>query len=229
MERRYYPGGDNGEDDGADGGEPPRLRMPVVHEPPLLHRLVAAVLMFVAFAVPVRASAAPALDVNVAMRGKTIVVDVRMGVHVDVAQAWAVLTDYAHMARFVSDLKVSEVLAANDNVLLVHQAGETRFGLLRFAYDTVRKIALTPMVEIDSELVRGDFKSYRFSTRLFPSVDGCIVVNHGEYVPDRWVPPVLGPALIEQATRKQYEQLGAEMVSRMGRPGLLPPESNTGK
>ena len=201
----------------------------VVHDQHTLHRWLAAVLTIVAVAMPFAAAAASPLDVNVAMRGKTIVVDVRMGVHVDVAQAWAVLTDYAHMARFVSDLEVSEVLAAKDNVLLVHQAGETRFGLLRFAYDTVRKIALTPMVEIDSELVRGDFKSYRFSTRLFPSVDGCIVVNHGEYVPDRWVPPVLGPALIEQATRKQYEQLGAEMVSRMGRPGLLPPKSNTGK
>lgn len=184
---------------------------------------LAAALMIVAAAMPIPAKSAPALDVTVAMRGGTVVVDVRMEVHVDVAHAWAVLTDYPHMAQFVSDLRFSEVLEDNDNVLLVRQIGETRFGLLRFAYDTVRKVVLTPMVGIRSDLVSGDFKSYRFSTRLLPTADGCIVVNHGEYVPDRWVPPVIGPALIAQATRKQYEQLGAEMLRRMHRVGHVRP------
>jgi hypothetical protein len=150
------------------------------------------------------------------MHGDAVVVDVRMPVDVSVAAAWMVLTDYASMARFISDLRLSEVLSRRDNVLLVHQIGETRFGLLDFTYDTVRKIVLTPMVEIDSTLASGNFKSYHYSTRLLATSAGCVVVNHGEYVPLRWVPPIVGPVLIKQATQNQYEQLRAEMLRRVG-------------
>ncbi len=96
--------------------------------------------MMLSLAMPVAARSAPALDVSVATRGDMVVVDVRMAVDVDVARAWAVLTDYPHMAEFVSDLRLSEVLSQHDNVLVVHQIGETSFGLLSFAYDTVRKV-----------------------------------------------------------------------------------------
>jgi len=173
------------------------------------------VLVILVLSTPAHASSAPELDVTVAMHGDTIVVDVQMSVDVNVATAWGVLTDYEHMTHFVSDLRLSEVVSRYDDVSVVHQIGETRIGLFRFSYDTVRKVRLSPMTEIESTLVAGDFKSYRFSTRLYPTTSGCIVVNHGEYVPTRWVPPILGPAFIEQGTRTQYEQLRAEMLRRL--------------
>ncbi len=74
------------------------------------------------------------------------------------------------------------------------------------------------MAEIRSTLVAGDFKSYSFATRLVATTGGCVVVNHGEYVPNRWIPPIVGPALIKQATRKQYEELHAEMLRRGDEP-----------
>jgi hypothetical protein len=158
----------------------------------------------------------PADDVAVAVErhGATIVVDVEMRVPVGAREAWAVLTDYEHMAAFVSTLTSSVVLQRNDNHLEVEQVGEARRGPLTYAFDTVRAIELVPYREIRSTLIRGRFKSYLFTTRIVDQGPTSIVVHHGEYVPTTWVPPIVGPALIQAETRKQYAELREEMLRR---------------
>lgn len=156
------------------------------------------------------------IDVNVDLRGELVVVDVKATVRVKHGVAWAVLTDYEHMAQYVSNLKTSVVRKRNGNHLEVEQTGEARRGPLTFAFSTVRAVELTEPREIHSTLVRGEFKSYEFTTRLSAEPDGNVVVisHHGEYVPNRWVPPLIGPSLIESETRKQYGELIAEMTRR---------------
>jgi hypothetical protein len=42
-------------------------------------------------------------------------------------------------------------------------------------------------------------------TRIEVAADGVIhIINNGRYVPKVWVPPVLGPAIIEAETQKQF-------------------------
>jgi hypothetical protein len=163
------------------------------------------------------ASPAPSdedIVVHVETRGATVIVDVVAPVAAEIGQAWDVLTDYPHMAEFVSNLRVSEVTSNNGNVLRVHQTGEAKKGPLRFAFETVRLVELVPPNIIRSRLLQGDFKSYEFTTTLTPRAEGVTIVNHGEYVPNRWVPPVVGPALIAAETRKQYGELRAEIMRR---------------
>lgn len=211
-QHRYYPALPPVPDDRcAFRRSNPGLRMKQHGQ---VRRSLWPLLTMLALWMPLPAHGEQALDVKVVTRKNVVVVDVRMVVDVDVPRAWSVLTDYAHMVQYLSDLRLSEVMSRRDNVLLVHQVGETRSGVLHFTYDTVRQVELTPMAEIRSKLVTGDFKSYSASTRLFPMTRGCVIVNHGEYVPNRWVPPLLGPALIEQGTRKQYAELRAEMLRR---------------
>ena len=63
--------------------------------------------------------------------------------------------------------------------------------------------------------MRGDFKYYDVVTRLAGGPAGpTTITHHGEYVPRRWVPPMLGPSLIEAETRKQYTELLTEMERR---------------
>jgi hypothetical protein len=40
------------------------------------------------------------------------------------------------------------------------------------------------------------------------------VVNSGRYTPRVWVPPLIGIALIEAETRKQFGEIRAEMLRR---------------
>lgn len=154
------------------------------------------------------------IAVHIQKHGPTIVVDVEMQVSATPADAWAVFTDYEHMADFVSNLKVSEVTSRQGNRLEVRQAGEARKGPLTFTFETVRAVELIPVHEIRSTLVRGDFKSYEFTTQIEKRGETVVIANHGEYIPTRWVPPVIGPALIESETRKQYGELRDEILRR---------------
>ena len=159
-----------------------------------------------------------AIDVAVHTQGERVIVDVSAHAPVKRDVAWSVLTDYDHMAEFVSNLKTSVVLSRKGNQMEVEQTGEARRGFLHFSFSTVRTVELIDDREIRSTLVRGTFKSYEFVTRISDDPSGSLViVHHGEYVPTTWVPPVVGPALIETETRRQYTELLAEMTRREAR------------
>ena len=177
----------------------------------------AALLLALGPAIGSVAAHGQAVDVKVQLTAGRVIVDVAAQVPVTRETAWAVLTDYEHMASYVSNLKSSTVLGRHGNLLQVEQSGEAKRGFLSFAFTTVRAVELFPEREIRSHLIRGDFKSYEFTTRLAGEAAGPVAIaHHGEYVPLRWVPPVIGPALIESETRKQYGELIAEMQRREG-------------
>jgi hypothetical protein len=70
---------------------------------------------------------------------------------------------------------------------------------------------------VRSRLISGDLKASVFTTRLV-DVDGLVhIVNSGRYTPKIWVPPVIGPALIEAETRKQFGEIRTEILRRSER------------
>lgn len=160
------------------------------------------------------ASHAQPVVVRVDRQGEQVVIDVEVTVRVASKHVWAVLTDYDHMASFVSALKSSNVLTRRGNSLQVAQAGEQRHGPFHFAFQTVRAVELVPQKEIRPHLISGNFKSYEFTTRLVDKGSTTLIVHHGTYVPDTWVPPVIGPSVIRDKTVEQYGELIAEMLKR---------------
>ncbi len=158
--------------------------------------------------------AAQEVTVKVQRHGETIVVDVEATVAAPVREAWAVFTDYEHMASFITNIKHSKIVTRDGNQLEVEQAGETKVAFMRFGFVAVRAVELTPMQEIHSSLVSGDFKAYASSTRIAATPSGAKITHHGEYVPKSWMPPVIGLAMIESETRKQYLEFIAEIERR---------------
>lgn len=152
--------------------------------------------------------------VHVEQHGSRIVVDVRMSVAAPGRGTWAVMTDYDHMADFISNLEASRVLDRSGNVLTVMQKGKAARGLLTFAFQNVREITLDPERSIRSRMISGDLESSEFVTHVIDLGDSSQVTNHGEFVPRIWVPPILGPALIEAETRKQFQELRSEIERR---------------
>ena len=160
--------------------------------------------------------------VHVQQAGPEIVVDVDCPVDAPVRVVWDVLTDYDNMASFISSLQFSGVQHRAGNVLTVRQAGKVARGLFTFAFDNVREVELVPLAEIRSRLVSGDLKASAFTTRIV-DLDGLVhIANSGRYTPNAWVPPLLGPALIEGETRKQYAEIRAEIVRRAARHAASP-------
>ena len=177
-------------------------------------RLVAALLLAVA---PVCAwSAGTDQDIAVQVRkdGQNIVVDVDCPIDAPWPVVWEVLTDYDHMAQFISTLEHSGVTARTDNVLRVHQNGKAGRGFLTLTFDNVREVELVPYREIRSRLISGDLKASAFTTRIVEVDQRVHIVNSGTYTPRFWVPPVIGPALIRAETQKQYGEIRTEIMRR---------------
>jgi ribosome-associated toxin RatA of RatAB toxin-antitoxin module len=158
--------------------------------------------------------AAQDVSVKVQRHGDTIVVDVEATVAAPVRDAWSVFTDYDHMSSFISNIKQSRVIARKGNSLEVEQSGETKVAFLHFGFAAVRAVELVPMQEIRSSLVSGDFKAYSSTTRVAATPSGVQISHHGEYVPKSWLPPLIGPAVVESETRKQYREFIAEIERR---------------
>ena len=153
--------------------------------------------------------------VRVLKDGPHIAVDVDVPVDAPWSVVWDVLTDYDHMGEFISNVKASSIVAAAvEDVLRVHQSGSASLGPFSLPFDNVREIELVPHREIRSRLVSGDFKASAFITRIV-LVDARIhILNRGRYTPNMWVPPLIGPALIEAETRKQFGEIRTEILRR---------------
>jgi hypothetical protein len=126
--------------------------------------------------------------VHVQMNGQIIAVDVDCPVDASWSVVWEVLTDYDHMARFISNLEYSGVDERLDNVLRVHQKGKASRGFLTLTFDNVREIELVPYREIRSRLISGDLKASDFVTQIVEVAARVHIINSGRYTPNLWVP-----------------------------------------
>jgi polyketide cyclase/dehydrase/lipid transport protein len=176
--------------------------------------------------VPLATDAQDASDivVHVKKNGEIIIVDVEMAVQASPLATWDVLTDYDHMAQFVTNVQSSKITGRKGNTLVVAQKSGTAFGLLKFSFDNVREVELVPHSEIRSNLISGDMKASAFTTRLMSDGGGVTrVLNHGEFVPTMWVPPVIGTAFLETETRRQFHELRNEIMRRTTAPRAAMP------
>ncbi len=152
--------------------------------------------------------------VKVQKKGEWVIVDVDFPVDATVPETWNVMTDYDNMSKFVSNLLSSRILGRDGNTLSVEQKGKASRGPLTISFENVREIVLTPQREVHSRLVSGDLKASEFTTRVIDRGAFTQIINHGEFIPNIWVPPVIGPALIEAETRKQFQELRLEILRR---------------
>lgn len=177
----------------------------------------ALLLTLTTFVTAPRAATNDDIIVDVEKNGPEIVVDIDCPVTAPAPIVWQVLTDYDHMAAFITNLDISRVQSRDKLKLEVYQKGKARRGPLSFAFENVRAIELHPEHEIHSRLISGDMKASEFTTRIVDDGGPVIhIINSGRYTPNVWVPPVIGPALIAAEMRKQFGEIRAEIVRRSG-------------
>jgi Polyketide cyclase / dehydrase and lipid transport len=155
-------------------------------------------------------------DIVVGLRwdGPAIIVEVDCFVQAPAPIAWDVLTDYAHMAQYLTNLESSVVEERKDNWMRVHQVGKASQGPFSLRFDNVREVELVPPDEVRSRFMNGDFKDSTFVTRMVASGTGIRIVNSGRYVTNLWIPPVIGPTLVAAGIRKQFGEIRDEILRR---------------
>jgi hypothetical protein len=179
-----------------------------------LYRAGAFALLVLVFAPALAQSDDRDIGVRIQKDGERIIVDVSLPVAATAMETWKVMTDYDHMASFVSNLESSRIIDRRGDTLMIEQKGKASRGPLTFTFQNVREIVLTPPREIRSRLVSGDLEASEFTTRVVDHGTSAEIVNHGEFIPKVWVPPIIGPAVIEAETRKQFQELRAEILRR---------------
>ncbi len=167
------------------------------------------------------------ISVKVVRDGPTMQVDSELRVRANARDVWEVLTDYENMPRFVSTLQASSIEKRSGNWLQVTQYGAVQFGLLGFPFTTVRQIELVPFTEIRTSVIDGSMKSSQFVTTIDATSDETRIVQHGTVVPDVWIPPGIGPAIIAARTRVQWQEFRAEILRRAANPARSTPSALT--
>ena len=152
--------------------------------------------------------------VRVLKEGPVINVEVDCPVAAQRAIVWDVLTDYDNMSKFISNLEQSVVRLRAANRLIVYQKGKASRGPLTFPFENVRDIELVPEREIRSRMTSGDAMPAEFTTKVEERSGKLHIVHTGKYTPKTWIPPLVGPMLIEDETRKQYGEIRDEIVRR---------------
>ena len=176
--------------------------------------LLIAAALFCLFAFHANADADKAIAVAVRIQGEEAIVDVNFHVRVTPQEAWAVMTDYDHATHFISKLEKSVILSRTQELLLVSQKGTMGFGPLSVTFETVSEIRLTPFEQMRARLISGNMKKNDATTRLVADATGTLIVHHMESIPDVWMPPIIGRALVEFETRARFRQLAEEMLRR---------------
>lgn len=162
------------------------------------------------------------IEVRVQVEGGVVRVAASLRVDAEPAETWAVMTDFDRMANFISNLKSSRVVSRSGNALVVAQAGQAGVGPLTFKFESTREIRLWPFEGVQSRMLKGNMERFEGITRFVPEAGGTRILYQSESVPGKWIPPVVGPKVIERETREQLSEFRAEILRRKherNRPG----------
>src|SRR5215471_6415155 len=123
---------------------------------------------FCAVPVPAYTEMPDAQDIVVAVTRHGDTFDIRVELVVDATpeEVFAVLTDYDHMARFVSNVLESRIVRRDGNKIAVAQKSRLTLGPIHFDFANVRDVELVPSTEIRSRIAEGDMQGSSFTTRI---------------------------------------------------------------
>lgn len=160
------------------------------------------------------ADAAPEMVIEVAHDGETYVVNALLFAPVPIREAWAALTDFDRMSSFVPNLSESRITSRSGNQLVVEQKGVARFGVLSFAFESVREVELRPYDMVLSRNIRGNMRKLESLTRLAQADGGTRISYQVEAIPGAWFPGFVGKVFLKHEIREQFEAIVREMVRR---------------
>jgi hypothetical protein len=193
----------------ADGGpiEPPRAAAGI--------SLVAAALLLA----PARAAAIEIVAVEASHAEQHYQLAIEAVLSATPEQVLAVLTDYTRLHELHPRLRESrslgsavtgtdEVYTRFEGCLLLFCRRLSRVELIQRSHEGLLAVDLPG---------RGSFKEGRTTWRLGPDVHGTRLRYEARFVPDFWVPPLLGPGVLTRSMRQMTLETLAEVERRAGR------------
>lgn len=154
------------------------------------------------------------IEVKVKIAGENVIVDLILVVPATRQEVWAVLTDFEHMAGFVSNLKESKVVSVSGDTLKIFQRGSAMYGPISFPFESTREIRLTPFDKIQSHMISGNMRKMEGTTQLVDEGGQTRIIYHTDTIQEVWIPPVAGKIFIEHEIREQFHEMRNEIIKR---------------
>ena len=159
------------------------------------------------------------IEVKVQVAGENVTVDLSLAIPATRQQVWAVLTDFDHMADFISNVKESKVISVAADITKVFQRGSAKFGPLGFPFESTREMRLEPFDKIQSHMVSGNMRKMEGTTHLVDEGVQTRIIYHTDSIPGVWIPPLIGKTFIEHEIREQFREIRNEVIKRKQAPG----------
>ncbi len=154
-------------------------------------------------------------DIHVESRGSLLIIDSRVKLDATPEETWNVLTDFDHMTRFMSGLKISHIVSEPaDQTVVVEQKGTLGYGPLAVSFESTKRNELVPFKSIRSSLVSGTFKHFESTTALTFDGEMTQIAYHAEVIPDTWLPAFIGSVLVRSEAKDKFEEFRAEILRR---------------
>jgi ribosome-associated toxin RatA of RatAB toxin-antitoxin module len=175
---------------------------------------IAAALFFLLSGVSPAVVAEPNLRVNADSDWGVVTIQADMLVPADAKTAWAVLTDYNNLARFVPEMESSRVISKPGQPLRIEQQGKS--GILSFLVPEyiVLQIEEKPVEHIRFKAIAGSVSSMRGEWRIVGSGNPVRVIYTARIVPLLPLPPLLGTSMIENDVESKLSAVRREIARR---------------
>lgn len=152
--------------------------------------------------------------VRVQRQGDRFSVEADLHAPVASATAWAVLVDFEHMPSYQPELRSSTVTERQGQHLVVRQTGVMRYGPFSSDVESVRELQLQPPRLIRAHGIGGQLKQMDSVTTVDAEPGGTHLNYRAQVEPGFWFPPLVGPAMVQEQTARQFSALVREMLRR---------------
>lgn len=154
------------------------------------------------------------LSIRTARDGEFVTVSATVLMKVDPDIAWAVLSDYDHLARFIPDMKSSRVILRDGNRVRVEQRGDVGFFFYREPVNVILEIHEEPPYRMTARSIEGNVRGLETRYDLHSSTSGVKLDYAGRFVPEFTIPPLIGMPIVSRLIERRFRAMVEEIQRR---------------
>jgi hypothetical protein len=161
------------------------------------------------------AAGSPGATVQVTARGGAYEVEAATESHASPETAWLVLTDFGHIADFVSSIRESHVTRRLPDGVVVEQKATASLLLFSRQMSVTLEVHEVPARSMRfADVLHADFRRYEGTWTLEPDGDGTRIEYRLSARPRDAVPAFVGVPAMEKKVSGMLDELAGEMDRR---------------
>lgn len=148
------------------------------------------------------------------MQGSHVVSWGKVEVAAALKLAFAVLTDYDRLAKFMPGMLTSKVVSRDAGTVVVEQTADEGFLFYKQRVTVRLAIEEFPPQRLNLRSLGGSFKELTGSYVLTRRQDRTLIEYNARFIPDFELPPMVGMMAVQHTVERHLDGLAAEILRR---------------